>query len=80
MLIDMCLLKLVIYQDTIAPNVFEIHANSSCPDFFSKVVSFVQFDITSDVTSFYQTICLGLKVYTYSGLSCRLIVYRLQRY
>ena len=37
MLMDMCLPKFDIYQNTLAPNCFKSHTNSRCPDFFQKM-------------------------------------------
>ena len=39
MLMGMCLLKFDIYPGTIAPNCFQNHKKSWCPDFFPKNVS-----------------------------------------
>ena len=36
MLIDMCLPKFNIYQDTVAPNCFNSHTDSWYPDIFLK--------------------------------------------
>ena len=38
MLMDMCLPMFDLYQGVVAPNCFKSHTNSSCLDFFPKIV------------------------------------------
>ena len=47
MLMDMYLPKFDIYQGTVAPNCFNSHTNSSCPDIFQKM--FCLSDVRSSI-------------------------------